>query len=65
MNKYEVGTEEDGVLGIYYGETEYEALAECRSDHFYSKDGKRVGLRDCGVSTSNLLHKLIARKVEY
>lgn len=65
MNKYEVGTEEDGVLGIYYGETEYEALAECRADHFYSKYGERMGFSDCGVSGQNLLHELIARKVDY
>lgn len=65
MNKYEVGTEEDGVLGVYYAEDEKEALAECRSDHYYNSKGKKVTLRDCGVSGQNLLHKLIARRLEY
>ena len=30
LKKYEVGTEEDGCLGVYYAESEKEALDECR-----------------------------------
>ncbi len=63
LYKYEVGTEEDGCLGVYYAETEEEALDECRQDHLYLQDGTKLTHRSCGVPTKNLLHKLIANKV--
>lgn len=63
MNKYEIGTEDDGCLGVYYAENENEAIEQCRSDHYYNSEGNKVTLRDCGVPTRNLLHKLIANKV--
>lgn len=62
MNKYEVGAGEE-FLGVYYAETEEEAILECRSDHYYNSEGKKITLRNCGIPTGDLLHKMTARKV--
>ena len=62
VNKYEVGAG-DEFIGVYYAETEEEAILEARSDHYYNSEGKKISLRDCGIPTSDLLRKMTARKV--
>jgi hypothetical protein len=62
MNKYEVGAGED-FIGVYYAETEEDAIAEARSDHYYNSEGAKVTLRDCCVSTHDLLRKMTALRV--
>lgn len=58
MNRYEVGTNEDGAFGVYYGNTPEEAMKACLSDGIYV-EGVWTTLKDCGIPASSLVYNLL------
>lgn len=59
LHKYVVGVNDGEALGVYYAESEEEAIKECRSDCLYT-NGKRISHRDCGLSARDAMYNLIA-----
>lgn len=62
MNKYEVGyIADDSPMGIYYGETEEEAIQECRDDIC---SAKLRGYNEV-LSARERMKGMVAYKVDY
>lgn len=59
LHKYVVGVDDGEVLGVYYAESEEEAIKECRSDHLFV-NGKKMTHRDSGLSAKDAMYNLIA-----